>query len=37
MDFLVSISAGIWQSLAPTTWALLALVASYTFIRKLLF
>ena len=37
MEILASISTGIWQSLAPTTWVVLGLVASFYFMKKLLF
>jgi len=37
MDLLISMTMGLWDSLAPTTWLLLlGLLISYTFIRKTL-
>jgi hypothetical protein len=37
MDLLFSVATDIWDSLAPTTWLLLGLLVSYTFLKKALF
>ena len=37
MDLLISMTMELWNSLAPTTWLMLGLLASYTFIKKTLF
>ncbi len=37
MDLLISMTMGLWNSLAPTIWLLLlGLLVSYTFIKKAL-
>ena len=37
MDFLITMTMGFWDSLAPTTWVLLlGLLVSFTFVKKTL-
>ncbi len=37
MDFLISMTMGLWNSLAPTTWLLLlGLLVSFTLLKKTL-
>ena len=37
MDFLISTAIEFWDAMAPTTWVVLGLIASFNFVKKALF
>jgi len=37
MDLLISTLTEFWGALAPTTWVVLGLLISFSFVKKLLF